>query len=97
MNSVHDYKAKIKIGVNINATVTYMRRPNEPVMRIGTVVKVQGKEYAVKYGNQPNERTWLRFPLVRELEVINGNKIQYSTFDKKTGEKVSTTIVEVGK
>lgn len=97
MNSVHDYKARIKVGTKVNATVTYARRPDQPVNRIGEVVKVQGKEYVVKYGNQPNERIWLRFPLVRELERIDGNKVQYSTYDKKSGEKVSTTVVEVGK
>lgn len=96
MRTVQDYKAAIQLGVNVIATVAYVYQPEQKeVIRIGPVVKIQGKEYAVKYGGQPNERFWLRFPLVREVESIEGSKITYTTWDKKRGVQISRTTVEI--
>lgn len=67
MQSVKEHKDAIKIGVNVIATVEYNHPGLPRVTRIGSVVKVQGKEFVIQYSRQPHDRFWLRFPLVREV------------------------------
>ena len=94
--TLNEYKEIVRNGVNslrVRATVYYDKNQETRIIE-GRVTKVQSKEYVITYGEK-NEQFWLRFPLVREIENISDKGIEYSTFDRLFGPRVSTSKVEL--
>lgn len=74
MDSIKEYKEKIKLGAKIAATIHY-RKVDRMTTFVGHVVKVQTKQFVIE--GVGGLRFWLTFPLVRNVTAIKGDAIRY--------------------